>query len=123
MPTGCLLIHREGGPRLGSAARALHDHCRKRFGRRLTGAWLNLENLKCVDICPAQNGDIGPNGELPISRVTIARLRSNSHPPFSPSEKFGRSVVIPGDSVVELGSDRPESPGIAKWDFSTSGGD
>ena len=27
------------------------------------------------------------------------------------------------DTVVELGLDRPESPGIAKWDFSTSGGD
>ena len=42
---------------------------------------------------------------------------------LNPSEKFGRSVAIPGDSVVELGSNRPESPGIAKWDFSASGGD
>ena len=39
------------------------------------------------------------------------------------SEKFGQLVVIPGDSMVELGLDHPESPGIAKWDFLTSGGD
>ena len=37
------------------------------------------------------------------------------------SEKFGQLVVIPGDSMVELGLDHPESLGIAKWDFLTSG--
>ena len=47
----------------------------------------------------------------------------SSDPVVTPSEKFGQSVAIPGDSMVESGSDCPELPGTAKWDFLTSGGD
>ena len=60
---------------------------------------------------------------LKVSPARTSRIFVFSVEAVNPSEKFGRSVAIPGDSVVESGSDRPESPGIAKWDFSTSGGD